>query len=322
MRVGLAVVMQTSDAPEEADFTTEAERDNMTEVLEELGHDVRSIDFSEPLGDVIASIERVDPDLVFNTVEQVRGEIRPAGLVPTVCRTLGRRCSGPGPRAITIGSDKWLTKRVVPPSDVSFPADVLVTADRPWDGAGLDGLYPVIAKPNSGGSSQGISLRSIVHTPEAVPAVIDHLGRFLDAGVLVERFIPGRDLTVGCIRSDGAWRVLTPVEYATPASDGEHFLTESLKRWDGWHDVIPRPADLAPEHHAALETHALATVQAVGANGVARVDYRLSDEEDSLFALEINTIANVEPGAGLVLSAGYAGLGYHDLISVMLETAA
>jgi D-alanine-D-alanine ligase len=321
VKVGLAVVMQRSDAPEEADFTTEAERDAMAAVLAELGHEVEPIEFGEPLDAVVRSFDRVRPDVVFNTVEQVRGEPRPAGLVPTICRTMGVACTGPGPRAITIGSDKWLTKRVVPAGPIAFAApDLLVTRDHPWDANALDDAAPLIVKPNTGGSSQGISAGSIAHTPGDVPAILERLDGFLDAGVLVERFVPGRDVTVGCVLQDGAWRVLTPVEYATPASGGEHLLTEDLKRWAGWDQVVPRRAELTDDQLAALREHALATVRAVGANGVARVDYRVA-HDDRIVALEINAIANVEAGAGLVLSAGYAGLAYTDLIALMVDTA-
>jgi D-alanine-D-alanine ligase len=321
MRVGLAVVMQRSDAPEEADFTTEDEVRHMTVVLEQLGHDVRPVEFGAPLPDIVTAIERATPEVIFNTVEQVRGEGRPAGFVPTVCAGMGIPCTGPGPRAIAIGSDKWLTKRVVPPGPVTFAPDVLVTTDRPWDGTVPDGLLPAIVKPNHGGSSQGIADDAVASSPAEVEAALARLAPFLDTGVIVERFVTGRDITVGLVRSGDAWRVLAPIEYETPSTGGHHLLTEGLKRWAGWDEVVPRRADLTADQLRDLEAHVLATVRAIGANGVARMDYRLAEPEGRLVALEINAIANLEPGAGMVLSAEYAGLGYQDLISAMLTSA-
>ncbi len=322
MKVGLAVVMQTSGSSEEADFTSEVELQHMTDTFRGLGHELVCIDFSSPLSDIAAQIEEGDPDVIFNTVEQVRGEARPAGLVPTVCHALGRRCTGPGPRAITIGSDKWLTKRAASAGPVRFPRDASVTSDGLWDESQLEGLYPVIAKPNYGGSSQGITAHSIAYSPADVDSAIGGLGPFLSSGVLIEEFIPGRDITVACVESGGEWQVLAPIEYLTPSTDGQHLLTERLKRWEGWVDVIPRYADgLSPEQHRELETHALAIVQAVGAAGAARLDFRLSDSDDRLYALEINVIANIEAEAGLALSAQHAGLGHQDLISLMLDSA-
>jgi D-alanine-D-alanine ligase-like ATP-grasp enzyme len=320
MKVAVAVVMQRDASSDEADFTSEEELTHMTTALHDLRHEVCSVDFSAPLAEIAARIEADDPDVIFNTVEQVRGEPRPAGLIPTICRALGRPCTGPGPRAITIGSDKWLTKRVASAGPVPFARDTFVSSDRPLDLDHLDGLYPVIAKPNFGGSSQGITADSIARAPAEALEAVARLGPFLDAGIIVEEFIPGRDITVGCVQANGAWRVLAPIEYATPASDSQHFLTEHLKRWEGWDDVIPRRADLSPDHLHDLEAHVLGTVQTVGANGVARVDFRLSEADDRLYALEINAIANVEPGAGLVLSAEHAGLGYLDLIALMLAS--
>ena len=202
-----------------------------------------------------------------------------------------------------------------------FARDTFVSAERPLDPSALEGLYPVIAKPNFGGSSQGITADSIASTPAEVHGAVARLAPFLEAGIIVERFVPGRDITVGCVRTDGAWRVLAPIEYTTPSTDSRHFLTEDLKRWEGWGDVIARPADLSPDQRRDLEAQVLATVTAIGANGAARMDFRLSERDDRLIALEINAIANVEPGAGLVLSAEGAGLGYLDLIALMLDTA-
>jgi hypothetical protein len=133
MKVAGAVVMQRDGSSDEADFTSEEELTHMTTALHDLGHEVSSVDFSAPLAEIAARIGADDPDVIFNTVEQVRGEPRPAGLIPTICRALGRPCTGPGPRAITIGSDKWLTKRVASAGPVPFARDTFVSSDRPLD---------------------------------------------------------------------------------------------------------------------------------------------------------------------------------------------
>ena len=73
MIVGCAVVMQRSDAVEEADFTSEGELQEIAGNLRSMGHSAVPIDVSAPLGLIVDTIERVKPDVVLNTIELVRG---------------------------------------------------------------------------------------------------------------------------------------------------------------------------------------------------------------------------------------------------------
>ena len=322
MKVGLAVAMQESASSEEADFTSAAELEDMLAFFRGMGHQPVTIDFSAPFEKVIEEISRNDPHLIFNTIEQVRGELHPSGFVPSMSRALGRPCTGPGPRAITLGSDKWLTKRTVGSGEVRFARDVRVTSRNPFDGRELESVYPVIVKPNFGGSSQGIGIGSVAHSPAEVASALEELTGFLEAGVLIEEFIPGRDITVGLVESNGDWRVLAPIEYETPPTAGEHLLTEELKTWAGWGQVKPRRAEiLVPEQTAELRDYAVAMARGVGAATAARVDFRLSEKDHRLYALEINVIAAIEAEAGLALSAQHAGLDHSDLISHILSNA-
>jgi D-alanine-D-alanine ligase len=321
MRIGLAVVMQQGDSAEEADFTSQPELDAMVEDFGSIGHDVVPVDFSWPLTEIARQVERHRPELIVNTVELIRGERRPAGVVPTVSRLLGLPCTGPDARAITIGSDKWLTKRSVPTGHVRFAPDAYISEGRRWDDLNFPGAYPVIVKPNFGGSSQGIGGHSIAESSAEVGPVLERLHGFRHAGVIVEQFIPGLDITVGCVEQNGAWRVLTPITYDTPATRGQHFITQDLKTWAGWPAVSARPADLPPGVRRELDTFTLAIMRGVGAAGTARIDLRLSEVDGLLYALEVNVIAALESGAGLALSASHAGLSHAELLTLLLSSA-
>jgi D-alanine-D-alanine ligase len=313
--------MQRDDSPEEGDFTTELELAGLIEGLASIGHAAVPIDLSEPLPEIARRAEEHRIDVILNTLELVRGELRPAGVVPTVARLLRIPCTGGDARSIAVGADKWLTKRVVPSGTVRFPADAFLCDGQHWGDMPYDGAFPVIAKPNFGGSSQGIGSHSIAATPAGVDAVLDRLAVFRRAGVIVEEFIPGTDITVGCLEQDGRWRVLAPVVYDIPEVAGRRVLTRELKTYEGWVGVSARPAELSRQGHRELERFALELARGVGAAGSARVDLRLSEKDGLLYALEVNVIAALDPDAGLALSAAYAGTTHGELLAHLLATA-
>lgn len=320
MRLGAAVVMQRSDRAEEADFTSAAELEDLVATLGSMGHTLVPVDFSTPLPELVEILESSDLGVILNTIELVRGETRPTGLVPSICSLMGIGCTGPDAHAIMISSNKWLTKRVVAAGAVRFAPDLFVSARHRWDPARFLGSYPVILKPNFGGSSQGIGGQSVARTPEEVAESLETLEAFRAAGVLIESFIPGQDITVGCIETTGGWKVLTPIRYETPPTNGDHYITQTLKTWAGWSRVSAGSADLAAEQRRELEAFALEIVTAVGARGVARVDFRLADADGALYALEINAIAAIESNAGLALSAEGSGVSHEALITRLLAS--
>lgn len=320
MIVGCAVVMQLSPAPDEADFTTPEELDDISTALRSMGHTVVPIDFSDPLGRVVQEIESARPDVILNTSELIRGEVRPSGAVPSICALLGIRCTGPDARSIALGADKWLTKRTVAPGAVRFASDLYLRPGDRWDPVAFEGDYPVLVKPNFGGSSQGIDEHSLARTPDEVDLAL-HAIRFGQAGVLIESFISGQDITVGCVEIDGRWQVCTPITYRTPATNGEHFMTQALKTWEEWDQVQHEPAELTVDQRRDVDAFAIALIRGVGARGVARVDFRLSEPGGSIHALEINAIAGLQSEAGLSRSAVASGIEHQEMLSCLLASA-
>jgi D-alanine-D-alanine ligase-like ATP-grasp enzyme len=319
--VGCAVVMQRSGAADEADFTSAMELDDISGHLRSMGHTAVAFDVSDPLGRVIEEISSARPDVMLNTTERIRGEVRPSGAVPTICGLLGIPCTGPDARSMAVGADKWLTKRTIPFGTVRFAPDLLLAPDEVWDPSRFDGPYPVLVKPNFGGSSQGIGPQSLARSPDQVEVALRAAGDFRGAGLLVESFISGQDVTVGCVEVDGTWRVLAPLRYRTPETNGEHFLTQSLKTWAEWDTVRYEPAELTDAQRVDVETFAHELVRAVGARGVARIDFRLSETDGLIYALEINAIADIQSEAGVSRSAEASGMAHPEMLGYLLASA-
>jgi D-alanine-D-alanine ligase len=222
-----------------------------------------------------------------------------------------------------------MTRRIVTTLGVNIPKGItLAPPAEEYDGdcdefpavlAEAELALPVIAKPICEGSSKGIRNRCLIRTPaEFGPTVVD-LWRNYRQPVLVEEFIVGDEATVGIVGNDppqplGIMRVL-------PKQATEHFVY-SLEVKRDWENLVSyeAPARLPRELTRALEADALAVYMGLGCRDVARADFRIRDGVP--YFLEINPLPGLNPESGdLVLLAQYMGIGYWQLIGMILEAA-
>lgn len=168
-------------------------------------------------------------------------------------------------------------------------------------------LLPVAVKPPRQGSSVGCSL--VFDESEWAPAMENALK--YDDEVLVQRFIPGREFTVGIV--DG--EVLPIVEIVT--ADKWYDYTAKYKA-DTTRYVIP--AGLDPASAAQMQKISLDTFKALGVRGFGRVDVRMTPEGEQ-FVLELNTIPGFTSHSLLPKAAAAAGIEFSELCDRILRTA-
>ena len=240
MRVAYAFNVQQEVEEAEAEFDTPETIDYVAGLLEELGHEVERLDAGLP---VVAFVERLAssrPELVFNTAEGREGCFREA-IFPSLYEELGIPYTGSGPWTCAITLDKRLTKILAAAAGVRTPAALLVQAAEDLDG--LAPAPPLIVKPNFEGSSMGIRESAVVEDADEARRLAESaLERFPD-GVLVEQFVPGRDVSVAFLEPYG---VLAGVEY------------EFADRAPFYHYVLKneRADDVAVRAPASLTLHA------------------------------------------------------------------
>src|SRR5574338_44807 len=193
MRIALTHNLRLSDAEDEAEFDTHETVDALAGGIERLGHRVERIEVSGPASRTVARLEAFGPDLIFNTAEGRRGRFREA-FFPALFDELGMPYTGSDAYALALTLDKQLTKLVLAQHGVPTPRWQYVEDPSRLQVNAL--RYPVIVKPNFEGSSKGITQDSVVEDPLRLHAVVaDALARY-PAGVLVEEFVVGRDVTV------------------------------------------------------------------------------------------------------------------------------
>jgi D-alanine-D-alanine ligase len=169
----------------------------------------------------------------------------------------------------------------------------------------------------------GITARSIVHNEKSLREQVAYIVKGYGEPALVERYIAGRELTVGLIGSE-VLRVFPPMEIDLDPCPPEEAHLYDYRIKTELYDM-PRylcPAPLPAEQLEELKRLAVATFRAFGCQDVARVDLRLSAEDDRPYILEINPLPGLTPGVSdLVLVAQADGMGYVELINAILNHA-
>jgi len=173
------------------------------QALSTLGYSPSLIEISS-LDDLVPSLRGVE--LVFNCLHGGSGE---DGTVQLLLDLMGIPYPGSGPQACARAMDKARAKEIFSGKRIPTPKWSIYDGDDPGRFAEKieDSLsYPLVAKPRRGGSTIGVAI--VEGWEELLPSLIGVRGGEL----LVEEFVPGRELTVGILRIDGEDRPLPIVE--------------------------------------------------------------------------------------------------------------
>ncbi len=247
-----------------------------------------------------------EADVVFNALHGTFGE---DGTVQAVLELMGKTYTGSGVLASALAMDKAMTKRVFEREALPTPHWMLLEAGVP--GSALDtsllGGYPLVVKPNAEGSTIGLTI--VRHPSELEPAI--HRAAEHDVQVLVEQYIEGRELTVAVIGE-----LAFPIVEIEPKSGFYDYTSKYTKGMT----TYTCPAKLDKELTRHVRELAVEAAQVLGCRGVARVDFRLTeDDEPSL--LEVNTLPGMTPTSLVPMAAAAKGMTYDQLVTRILDLA-
>jgi D-alanine-D-alanine ligase len=243
-----------------------------------------------------------EADVVFLVLHGGRGE---DGTIQTILETIGVPYTGSGPLGSAMAMDKDISKRLFRDAGVRTARWCMSPVTAAEAGKALG--WPVVVKPSKQGSTVGLT---VVKRPEDFDRAVWYAQEF-DDEVMIEAFVPGRELTVG---------ILDDQALAVGEIIPQHEIFDyECKYTPGMSDEI-FPADLSPALAAECQRLGLLAHRALKLGGYSRVDFRLTPSGD-LFCLEANTLPGMTATSLLPQSARALGIEFAELCDRICRTA-
>ena len=297
----VAVLMGGPSAEREVSLVSGAA---CADALRRKGYEVTEIDAGADLAPVLDDLR---PDAVFNALHGRWGE---DGCVQGILEWLKIPYTHSGVLASALAMDKTRAKMVYAAHDLPIAEGLLAT--RAEVEAGHPMAPPYVVKPYNEGSSVGVY---IVQENANGPAVLEPDAPDL---LMVERFVPGREMTVSVMGAPGQERALA--------------VTDIIAK-TGWYDYHAKyaaggsehvvPAEIPAEIEAACLAHAVTAHTALGCRGLSRTDFRWDEARglDGLVLLETNTQPGMTATSLSPEQAAHLGMDFEELCGWLVEDA-
>jgi len=274
--------------------------------LRAAGFKVTEIDVDRDIVDVLG---KVKPDVVFNGLHGPFGE---DGGIQGVLELLQIPYTHSGVLASALAMDKEKAKSIV--KRLGVPVAEALVMNRLEAAEKHVMKPPYVIKPVNEGSSFGVLI--VKEDQSTPPAELTSKDWPYGERIMVERFIPGRELTC-TVMGDVALGVTEIL------SEGHSFYDYDAKYAPGGskHEC---PAKIKPNIYQKIQTLSLKAHQAIGCRGVTRSDFRLDDGlmgTGELIWLEVNTQPGMTPTSLAPEMAAEAGHSFEDLVTWMVEDA-
>lgn len=251
-------------------------------------------------------------DIVFIALHGKPGE---DGTIQGFLETFNVPYTGSGVLASSLAMNKLISKKMfifsgIPTPDYLSMDDFESIDDFISKSMEYIGL-PAVVKPVSEGSSIGVSI--VKDADSLAPVVKDTVNKF--DRVFIEKYIEGREITIGIIELDGK-PVALPILELVPRNK---FYDYEAKYTAGFTEFII-PARMDKEKYTLAQELALKAHKALGCAGFSRVDL-ITDSNDNPYVLEVNTIPGMTELSDLPAMAKAYGIDYDDLVEIMLQSA-
>ncbi len=276
------------------------------DALEAEGYRVTRVDVGR---DVAAVLKDLNPDVAFNALHGPFGE---DGTIQGVLEFLQIPYTHSGVLASALAMHKELAKTVA--ASVGIPVAAARVMDRHTIVREHPMEPPYVVKPVAEGSSFGVVIvrEDQSHPPQMISSAEWRYGD----EVMVERYIPGRELTCAIMGDEslGVTEII-PV--------GHNFYDYDSKYVEGGskHEC---PAKISPNIYQKIETLALKAHQAIGCRGVSRSDFRFDENaspEGELIWLEVNTQPGMTPTSLVPELALHSGRSFGEFLRWIVEDA-
>jgi len=298
---------------ETAEFDRADTIDSIDKTLQDLGYTTCRIGNIKSLTKRLATGERWD--IVFNIAEGMKGFGRESQ-VPAILDAYGIPYTFSDPLVLSLTLHKGMTKHII--RDLGIPTPDFALVERECDIEKITIPLPLFAKPVAEGTSKGITAASKITSRQELAHLCRSLLSTFHQPVLVERYLPGREFTVGIVGTGEDTVSIGVMEVHL----NEHAENEvySYTNKEYCEELVEYRLANDPMAEMARET-ALAAWRGLGCRDAGRVDLRADDHGIPHF-LEINPLAGLHPThSDLPIICTLAGLSYHRLINMIIDSA-
>jgi D-alanine-D-alanine ligase len=271
--------------------------------LQEAGYVVNKINVTEDVNALLDAL-KPRPDVVFNALHGRYGE---DGCIQGLLNLLRIPYTHSGVLASALAMNKYAARKIFDSQNIVTAEAILATSVEVRNGDLMP--PPYVIKPINEGSSVGIHMvledttypRNFIDIPDVL---------------LVERYIPGRELTVAVMGNCSETRPLAVTELIPSTG----FYNYEAKYTDGKTKHVC-PAPISPEIYKLAMEWAATAHKALGCRGITRADLRYDDSKNQLVMLEVNTQPGMTRLSLVPEQALHIGISFPELVSWMVENA-
>ncbi len=297
---------------------------DVVSTLRELGHDVQCLGVGSDLAVIRNSINELQPQVVFNLLEDFHDVPIYDQNVVSYLELLGVPYTGCNPRGLMLARDKGISKKLLSYHRIPVPEFAVFrmgsAVRRPRRLA-----FPLIVKSLTKEGSAGIAQTSLVYEDDKLAERVAFIHKRLRTDAIVERYIDGRELYIGILGNARlqvfpVWELL----FSRAAEETPRIATEKVK-WDAAyrdrHGIKTALAKGLPDVLVSQIRNLCKRIYRVlELTGYARIDLRL-DSDGKIYVLEANPNPQLAYGEDFAESAEKAGVSYDGLIQRIVNLA-
>ena len=246
-------------------------------------------------------IQESEIDFVFPVLH---GEFGEDGGFQKILEEMSIPYAGSDSNSSKIAMDKIATHKILEKNGILAPPYEVAESEKDLEKIEWT---PAVVKPANGGSSLGVTIAKEKY--QLIKAF--RLAKEITDKVIVEKFIEGREVTVGIF--DGK---ALPIIEVTPKEE----FYDYYAKYDNDETEFVCPAKLPEDVYELIQAIALEVFKALGCRHFGRVDFRL-DKNNQPYVLELNTIPGFTSHSLLPQSAKAAGYEFEDLCEKILQIA-
>lgn len=283
-----------------------------------LKYDAVVIPFDE---NFIRNIRHVD--FVFNLSTHGGKETRQVH-VPAILDYLGIPYTGPSAYAHSICMNKGTTKIILQKYSIPTPDFMIFEkGELPPEDLKVDGKY--IVKPIREGNAKGVTEKSVVDNLEDMRELVERIHVEFNQAALVEKFIDGKELSVGLLGNVGPKNELEvlpilEIDFSTLPEGLERFYSYRVKHMYSEQTNYVCPARITEELKIKISEYAKKIFKVLNLRDYARMDLRVRGDE--IFFLEVNSMPMLVPVYSDILKMANAkGMSYNDFVTKIFEIA-